>query len=82
MITGRPTMPAMGDLGTFVRERRRELGLTLEQVAEVAAISGPAISQIERGQTRSLKGTTARSLAKALQVTTDELLDHLAPVPA
>ncbi len=75
-------MPAMGDLGTFVRERRRELGLTLEQVAEVAAISGPAISQIERGQTRSLKGTTARSLAKALQVTTDELLDHLAPVPA
>lgn len=47
----------------------------------LTGVSFQALSSIERGQTKSLKGTTARNLARGLQVTTDELLDHV-PVTA
>jgi transcriptional regulator with XRE-family HTH domain len=77
---GRPTIPAMGDLGKFVRERRHELGLTLEEVAEQTGVSHQRISQIELGQVRGMKGLTAIRLARALDVSADELLDRLEAV--
>jgi len=40
-----------GLLGTRLRERRRELGLTLKEVADAAGLSVGFISQIERGIT-------------------------------
>jgi transcriptional regulator with XRE-family HTH domain len=42
---------AAGPLGTRLRERRQELGLTLKEVADGAGLSVGFISQIERGIT-------------------------------
>ena len=67
----------MGELGSFVRQRRHELGYTLEDVAERTGVSHQAISQIELGNTRELRGSTAVRLAKALEIDTEELLGRL-----
>lgn len=75
-------MPAMGMVGNYVRERRRELGLTLGEVATLTGVSHQAISQIELGQTRELKGSTAVRLARALEVPLEELLDKIESIPA
>lgn len=43
--------PTQHPLGTRLRERRKELGMTLKQVADAAGFSVGFISQIERGIT-------------------------------
>src|ERR1035438_7711104 len=53
------------DLGEYLREQRQSAQLSLRQLSEVAGISNPYISQIERG----LKKPSAeilQALAKAL----------------
>lgn len=70
-------MPAMGELGNFVRQRRRELGYTLEELADLTGISHQAVSQIELGKARGMRSTTAFRLARALQVSADDLLERL-----
>lgn len=71
---GRPYAKAMGETGTFVRARRLELGLTLEDVAGAVGVSPQAISLIELGKTHNLKAFTAVRLAKALKVDIEALL--------
>jgi transcriptional regulator with XRE-family HTH domain len=65
----------MGELGTFVRERRKALGYTLEEVADQIGVSHQALSQLELGQTRGLKGPNMYKLARVLNVTADALLE-------
>jgi transcriptional regulator with XRE-family HTH domain len=60
-------------LGERIRARRRELGLTLVQVAERADLSHPFVSQIERGRAQPSMASLHR-LARALGVTQDWLL--------
>ncbi len=74
-------MPAMGELGSFIRERRRELGLTLDDVAAEVGVSHQAISQLERGERTGMRMITARKLARVLRVSADELMDKLEPIP-
>lgn len=76
---GRPTLPSMGDLGTFVRARRLEMGLTLRQVAERSGLSYQLISQIELGTKPNPTTNTIKALARALEIEPSQLLD---PVPA
>ncbi len=38
---------------TFLRDRRKSLGLTLAQVAKAAGVSAPTVSRFERGYERS-----------------------------
>ena len=55
------------DLGQYLREQRQAAQLSLRQLSEVAGISNPYISQIERG----LKKPSAeilQALAKALRL--------------
>jgi transcriptional regulator with XRE-family HTH domain len=60
------------DLGEYLREQRQAAQLSLRQLSEVAGISNPYISQIERG----LKKPSAeilQSLAKALRISAESL---------
>lgn len=60
------------DLGEYLREQRQAAQLSLRQLSEVAGISNPYISQIERG----LKKPSAeilQALAKALQISAESL---------
>jgi len=60
------------DLGEYLKEQRQSAELTLRQLSEVAGISNPYISQIERG----LKKPSAeilQSLAKALSISAESL---------
>ena len=60
------------DLGEYLREQRQAAQLSLRQLSEVAGISNPYISQIERG----LKKPSAeilQALAKALEISAESL---------
>jgi len=60
-------------LGSLVRERRRELKLTQDALAERSGISQTHISQIEMGKTQRPELETLQALATALDVPVDEL---------
>lgn len=72
-------MPAMGDLGKYIRSRRQELGLTLRQVAERSGLSYQLISQIELGTKPNPTFNTVKALARALEIEPSQLLE---PQPA
>jgi transcriptional regulator with XRE-family HTH domain len=60
-------------LGETIRQRRRDLGLTLVEVAGRTGLSHPFLSQVERGLARpSMRSLTA--VAAALQTTAQALL--------
>ncbi|MDT7587978.1 MAG: hypothetical protein QOE32_5528 [Pseudonocardiales bacterium] len=76
-----PSPPAVR-LGQRIRSRRRELNLTLVEVAERAELSHPFLSQLERGLARPSMSSLFR-IARALGVTQDWLLAAGSPpVPA
>ena len=65
------------DLGLLLRRHRRDAGLTQEELAERAGISGRAVSDIERGLRSAIYRDTADRLAIALgldQLQRDALL--------
>ncbi len=60
------------DLGSYLREQRTAAQLSLRQLSELAGISNPYLSQIERG----LKKPSAeilQQIARALQVSAESL---------
>jgi transcriptional regulator with XRE-family HTH domain len=64
--------PISVHLGDYLREQRHSAQLSLRQLSEVAGISNPYISQIERG----LKKPSAeilQALAKALRISAESL---------
>lgn len=70
--------PETQALGDVIRRRRRSLGLTLVQVADLTGLSHPFLSQLERGRTRG----SMRSLflvAEALRTSQQALLADAAP---
>jgi transcriptional regulator with XRE-family HTH domain len=79
------------DLGEFIREQRRSGQLSLRKLSELAGISNPYLSQVERGLRRPSADILQR-IAKALEIssetlyvragildepTTDDLVDHI-----
>ena len=81
-----PELPDLHDLGAFLKEQRQNAKLSLRQLSELAGVSNPYLSQIERG----LKKPSAeilKELARGLQVSAETLyvragiLDEK-PVPA
>ena len=73
-------------LGQFIRDQRRVARLSLRKLSDMAQISNPYLSQIERGLRRP-SAEILQQLAKALRVSAETLyvhagiLDH-APDPA
>ena len=58
--------------GAAIRTRRKELGLTRDQCAVKAQISGPYLSQLENGIRRDMRPPTFHRLRTALQIQRDD----------
>jgi len=58
-------MSPSNDLGTFVRERRTQAGLTQQAVADAIGVSKPFVCQVETGRT-ALSGERLRALAELM----------------
>ncbi len=61
-----------GDLGAFIREQRRLTHLSLRKLAELAGVSNPYLSQIERGL-RKPSADILQQIARALSISAETL---------
>jgi transcriptional regulator with XRE-family HTH domain len=66
--------PPVGDLGANLREARKKLRLTQEQVAERSGVHATEVSRIEAGK-RDPQVSTLLRLAKAVEARPGELLE-------
>lgn len=73
-----PGDPVERRVGQRIRSRRRELGLTLVELAARADLSHPFLSQLERGLARPSMSSLHR-IALGLEVTQDWLLAAVRP---
>lgn len=62
----------MASLGEFIRERRNQARLSLRKLSEMAGISNPYLSQIERGL-RKPSADILQQIAKALRISAETL---------
>ncbi len=62
----------MHDLGEFIREQRRLARLSLRKLSDMAGISNPYLSQIERGL-RKPSAEILQQIAKALRISAETL---------
>jgi transcriptional regulator with XRE-family HTH domain len=60
------------DLGAYLREQRESAQLSLRQLAEMAGVSNPYLSQIERGLKRP-SAEILQQIAKGLSVSAESL---------
>lgn len=70
----------METIGNRVRKRRLELKLTQSALGNLIGISAAAVSQIERGDTKNLKGDTLLGMARALRRSTEWLQTGRPPI--
>lgn len=63
----------MDTLGSFIRTQRRLANLTLREMAELAKVSNPYLSQVERGL-HEPSVRVLRSIAAALNMSAETLL--------
>ena len=69
MVSGRMKL---GALGSFIREQRRSARLSLRKLSDLAGISNPYLSQIERGL-RKPSAEILQAIAKALRISAETL---------
>src|SRR5213082_1486357 len=62
----------MRDLGEFIREQRNTARLSLRRLSDLANISNPYLSQIERGL-RKPSAEILQQIAKALRISAETL---------
>jgi transcriptional regulator with XRE-family HTH domain len=62
----------VGDLGGYLKEQRETARLSLRQLASVAGVSNPYLSQIERGL-RKPSAEVLQQIAKGLQISAEAL---------
>ena len=60
------------DLGEFIPDQRRTAQLSLRKLSELAGISNPYLSQIERGL-RKPSAEILQAIARALQISSETL---------
>ena len=68
------------DLGEFIRAQRQLHDLSLRQLAELARVSNPYLSQLERGMYRP-SVDVLRNLAAALRVSAETMLAQAGLLP-
>ncbi len=61
-------------IGERVRQRRKVLGMTQEQLDEASGVPQGSISRIEKGVARDINASTLVGFTKALHVSADYLL--------
>lgn len=62
----------VGSVGEYLREQRNTAQLSLRQVADLAGVSNPYLSQVERGL-RKPSAEVLQGLAKALRISAETL---------
>src|SRR4051812_39993103 len=72
MTASQDREPVLG-LGSFIRAQRRLANLSLRQLATLAEVSNPYLSQVERGL-HAPSVRVLRSIAQALNVSSETLL--------
>lgn len=77
MVCSAPERPPMSegksrDLGGFIREQRRIAEMSLRRLSEVAGISNPYLSQIERGL-RKPSAEILQQIARGLSISAETL---------
>ena len=65
----------MRDLSMRLRYARKERKLTQVELAKLSGVKQASVSDLERGESKSFRGTTLLSLARALNVS-PEWLSH------
>lgn len=63
--------------GELIKSRRKEKGLTLQNVADYLGCSKMAVSKYERGQIQNLKRSTLISLSNLLDLNPLQLIDNI-----
>jgi transcriptional regulator with XRE-family HTH domain len=69
-VTGDPDRRR--ELGGFIRERRSESRLSLRRLSQLAGVSNPYLSQIERGL-RKPSAEILQQIARALEVSAESM---------
>jgi transcriptional regulator with XRE-family HTH domain len=70
--TGPAPVAAVRQLGEYIREQRRSSQISLRQLAALAGVSNPYLSQIERGL-RKPSAEILQQIAKALRISAEAL---------
>jgi len=65
----------LGELGSFIRQQRSVASLSLRRLSELAGISNPYLSQIERGL-RTPSAQILQQLARGLRISAETLYVH------
>jgi transcriptional regulator with XRE-family HTH domain len=65
----------VGDLGGYLKEQRESARLSLRQLASMAGVSNPYLSQIERGL-RKPSAEVLQQIAKGLQISAEALFQR------
>jgi transcriptional regulator with XRE-family HTH domain len=65
----------LADVGEFIRSQREVARMSVRRLAEVAEISNPYLSQIERGL-RKPSAEILQQIAKALQISAETLYER------
>lgn len=72
LVSRNPLNDLGNSLGDYLREQRQGAKLSLRQLSELAGVSNPYLSQIERGLKRP-SAEILQQLAKGLQVSAESL---------
>ena len=62
-------------IGEFIRDQRQQAQVSLRQLARLAGVSNPYLSQIERGMRRP-SAEILQQIAKALRISAEQLYVH------
>ena len=65
----------LADVGDFIRSQREVARMSVRRLAEVAGVSNPYLSQIERGL-RKPSADILQQIAKALQISAETLYER------
>lgn len=74
-FTGYPHTDGMRDTAMRLRHARKARGLTQVKLAQLSGVKQASVSDLERGESKSYRGSTLLSLARALNVS-PEWLSH------
>ncbi|WP_125567181.1 helix-turn-helix domain-containing protein [Companilactobacillus insicii] len=65
----------INEIGKIIRDKRRSLGLTIEQLAEKADVSESLVSQLERGVNSNISLNKLTRISNAVNLKLPELFD-------
>ena len=71
-MSGKSPQDQLRELGEHIRDQRRQAELSMRKLADLAGVSNPYLSQIERGLKRP-SAEILQQIARALQVSSESL---------